>query len=211
MIVVKNKDDLIKLIIDNPNKYIEGLYPNTSLTNDINASFRSLKLKWNNAIVDYSESLKVRKKINKDFKLLEDRIEKRKINNFISEIIRKGLPKNSFYTNADFGFDFYKNNFELFLDGIEYKGNILCIGTDEHYDYYVISPDFKGVRKVYHDVGEIEDIGIENIEDFAKTAIKFSIIEGSINKGILKKEDIINFIDDIKIPSLKQLIKDNLF
>ncbi len=210
MIIVKTKEDLIKLITDNPKSYIEGKYPNNSLSDDIYAAARNLKLHWNSPIVNINEIPKIRKQINKDFKLFEDKKEKRKINDFIAVIIGSGLPKNDFFTNGDFGFEFKKNNFELNLEGEEFTGNILCLGTDEHYDYYVISPDFKGVRKVYHDVGEIEDIGFNDIDEFAKAVMKFAIIQGSLNKNKLNKEDIDDIIVNLESEILKEIIKDRL-
>lgn len=210
MIIVKTKEDLIKLITDNPESYIEGKYLDNSLSADIYASSRTLRLKWNNPIANINESQKIRKKVNKDFKLFEDKKEKRLINNFIAEMIGNGLPENDFYTNGYFGFDFKKNKFELTLDGKEFTGNILCLGIDEHYDYYVISPEFKGVRKVYHDVGEIEEIGFDNIEEFAKTVMKFAIIQGSLNKKKLNKEDLSNLIAEIKNEVLKEVIRERL-
>ena len=142
--------------------------------------------------------------------MLEDKKEKRLINNFIAEMIGNGLPENDFYTNGYFGFDFKKNKFELKLDGEEFTGNILCLGIDEHYDYYVISPDFKGVRKVYHDVGEIEYIGIDNIEEFAKTVMKFAILQGSLNKNKLNEEDLSKLVADIENETLKEVIRERL-
>lgn len=210
MIIIKKKEDLIRLITDNPKSYVEGKYPNNSLSEDIYASFRMLRLKWDDPIFNIQEIQKRRKKFNKDFKLFEDKKEKRKINDFIAEITGNGLPKNDFYTNADFGFDFKKNNFELQLDEKEFTGNILCLGMDEHYDYYVIGPDFKGVRKVYHDVGEIEDIGFDSIDEFAKTVMKYAIIQGSFDKNKLSKEDIAGLVDVLENEMLKEIIKEKL-
>lgn len=210
MLIVKTKEDLIELIKANPRSYIDGDHSDNDLRVDMYNSSRNLRLNWDNPIADYSELQKIRRKVNKDFKLFEDKKEKKRINDFIAEMLGNGIPRNGFYTNVDFGFDFKKNNFELTLDEEEFSGNILCLGIDEHYDYYVISPDFKGVRKVYHDVGEIEDIGINNIDEFAKTVMKFAIVQGSLEKNKLTQEDIAGFVEELENEILKEELKERL-
>ena len=206
---IKTKEDIIKLILEKSDTYIKDYLPKNSLEKDIYLTSRKMNLDWDFPIANINEVQKIRKKINNDFKTMEDKKERKLLNDFVTTIVGNGLPKNSYYSNADFGFDFKKNNFEIFIDGKEFKEPILCIGTDEDYDYFVMSPAFKGVRKVFHDMdGEIININYNNINDFAQTVLKFSIIEGSIKKGLLKKEDLEYCIDNIKNEKLKDLIKD---
>ena len=208
--MIKTKEDIINLILENSEKYLEGSLSEPSLDRDIYLSTRKLKLKWDRPIADFYETQKVRKKVNVKFKALSSRKEKNVMNDFIGKMIGGGLPKNTFYTNADFGFDFKKNKFELSINDEPFKGEILCLGTDEHYDYYVISPDFKGVRKVFHDVGEIEDIDFDSLESFAKTAIKFGLIQGCLEKGLIDKNDINEFFDKIENIRLKEIVQENI-
>jgi len=205
--MIKTKEDLIHLILENPENYIEDMLPKPSLEKDIYLASRILKLQWDRPFADYSETQRVRSKINREFKLL-DKKEKSKLNSFITTIIGQGLPKNTFFSNADFEFDFKKNKFDLTLDDQDFKGKVFCLGTDEHYDYYVISPEFNGIRKVFHDQGSIEDIDFNNVNEFAKTVIKFALIEGSLNKGLLEKSDVELLVSNITNIELQRLVQE---
>lgn len=207
---IEKKEDIISLVLEQSKSYIDGSLLSASMGKDIYLSTRQMKLWWDYPIADIDETQKVRRKINRDFKSITDKKERAKLNDFVMTVIGQGLPKNSYYTNADFGFNFKKNKFELFLDGKEFNEPILCIGTDEHYDFFVVSPAFKGVRKVFHDMGEIIEIGYDNIDDFAQTMFKFAIIEGAINKKLLCKDDVEGFFDDIKNEKLKEILKEHI-
>ena len=208
--MIISKEKLIATILDTPERYIE----NSHLFDDLSYTSRTLKLTWDTPIVNYSELPKIRAKIDKDFKAVDDKNQKKQINEFVGQMVGNGLPRNTFYSNAEFGFAFKKNNFDLYIDeeafnGDEvFKGNILCLGTDEHYDYYVISPDFSGVRKVYHDSGIIETFGFEKIECFAGVVMKFSMTQGALEKGLLNKADIVLIISKVKSKILKELLSD---
>lgn len=205
--MAKTKEDIINLILEESNSYLDDSLFNISLENDMFVASRKLKLKWHSPIANINEVQKIKRKINKDFKEIEDKKERKRLNEFVINIIGNGLPKNSYFSNADFGFEFKKNKFELTMNGEEFNDTILCLGTDDYYDYFVVSPAFKGVRKVFHDVGEIMDINYNNINDFAQTVFKFGILEGALNKGLINKEDIEGFYPKIKNPKLKELVE----
>jgi hypothetical protein len=206
--MIKVKTDIINLILENPEEYIEDDFQEQSLDRDIYLGTRNLEIKWLKPIMGYKKSLETRRKINTFFKSSNDRKEKKKINTFISKITGAGVPYNTYFTTANFGFDFKKNKIDLFLNEKEFKGNIFCLGIDENYNYYVISPDFNGVRKIFHEMNDIIDIGYENIEHFAKTIMKFSLIQGSIEKNLINKSDVEKILNYIENTKLKNIVKE---
>lgn len=185
-----NKVEMIRKILENDEEKPTN-YALSGLISDTIFSKEKIKPEWDRPLFVYSDLDKmVSSKVRKLFK---DSVERREIDNFLRQMTGAGIPANDFYTNADFGFDF--------------EGDILCIGTDEHYDYYVISPQFAGVRKVYHDAGVVEETGIGSVSEFSYIVMKFAMIQGAVNKGVIDKSDVTSMIGEIANGRLKQFVK----
>ena len=202
-----NKVEMIRKILENDEEKPTN-YALSGLISDTIFSKEKIKPEWDRPLFAYSDLDKmVSSKVRELFK---DSVERREIDNFLRQMTGAGIPANDFYTNADFDFDFEENEFELYWDEFgetPFEGDILCIGTDEHYDYYVISPQFTGVRKVYHDAGVIEETGIGSVNEFAYIVMKFAMIQGAVNKGVIDKSDVTSMIGEIANGRLKQSVK----
>jgi hypothetical protein len=58
--------------------------------------------------------------------------------------------------------------------------------------------------------GLCTDRDFKDIENFAKTLMKFALIQGSLKKEIINEDDVKSFFDAIENDNLKVLVKDTI-
>jgi hypothetical protein len=128
---------------------------------------------------------------------------------FVGEMTANRLPENTFYDNRDIGSDIEAEHFHLRMYGERFLGDIFCLGRDGCGNFYIISPDFEGVRCVCSESGVIKWACLNSIDEFAYVAMKYSMLERAFLQGVLDKSSLIDLLKTLQSDVLKRLV-DNL-